>query len=344
MFPDRAASSIAHMRVARAVQPTSDKSPSGRQTVSETQTIRHLRMVPRRRPHAAEPSPHVWAVVPAGGDRDRRPPRHYIVGGTGRPGDLGLPGRRHVRLDRTLERAARMISPERMLAVMVRQDADGYGRALAHRPGVRALVQPAYRGSAAEIFLAVLKVAHEDPHATVVVLPPDQLVDHEARFMHAVWRAVRAVELRPDVPVVIGAHPRQPDPRYAWIEPGPPVEGLEALSIRTVQRFLDRPSPTEIAALFEGNGLLSTLVVIAKARTLLEMGRAHVPEVLETLEPVAGAFGGPEEALLTAAVYECMPHVSLAGDLLQRCDRLAVLAIPDVMWRECDRPALAAAS
>lgn len=128
-----------------------------------------------------------------------------------------------------------------MLAVLARDHSAYYDTELQDLPAVRRIRQPMYRGSAPEVFLPALRIAQEDPHATVVVLPSDQLVEGEARFMNYVGRAAQAVALRLELPVVMGAHPLSPDPACPWIEPGPPIEGLEAFAVRSVKRFLLRP-------------------------------------------------------------------------------------------------------
>jgi mannose-1-phosphate guanylyltransferase len=239
---------------------------------------------------------------------------------------------------RTVERAATLIPRRRIVTVTARPHLAfaASGGALSH---VQRVVQPAYRGSAAEIFLPVLKIARRDRHATVVIVPGDLVTDHEARLMSYVERAIAAVDLRPDVPVLLGAHPRTPDRGHGWIEPGPPVDGLERLAIRRITRFIERPSRAEIGALFEGNGLRSTRIVVAKAQTLIELGNRHVPDVLETLEPLEAAFGHPEESLLCDALYESMPRASVWRALLHGGE-VAVLAIPDLMGSRHAPPVL----
>lgn len=287
---------------------------------------------PRKEREPAVAMRHLWGIVIVGGD-DARVPGHYSAGRVRRlrPATAMPP---ETALVRTLERATRIMPAERLVAVVERADVARHAADLSAFADVRLIVQPTWRGSAAQIFLPTLRVHREDPHATIVVLPHDQMLAHDSRIMHYVERAVRAVEIRPDVPVVIGAPPRSPDPAQSWIEPGDPVEGLESFAIRSVERFIGRPSPREAASLYEGNGLLSTLVLIARAKTLVALGRTHLPDVLETLEPLEAVFGGPEEHLLCDAVYECMPVATITAGLLERTRQLAVLPIPSAVWGE----------
>jgi hypothetical protein len=110
------------------------------------------------------------------------------------------------------------------------------------------------------------------------------------------------------------------------------VDGLEAFGIHAVRRLVVHPSATE------RDGLLGTLAVVASARTLVALGRRHLPDVLECLEPLEDVVGDPEEALLRDAVWESMPRASLCRDLLARLDDLGVIAMPDAMTGEWVRP------
>jgi mannose-1-phosphate guanylyltransferase len=230
-----------------------------------------------------------------------------------------------------VERATRLIPSARLLTVLTREQAAR--DAGAAQPGLRRRLQPSSRGSAPEMFLAALSVVQEDAHGVVAALPADHLVGHGARLMQYVARAAAAAVLRPDLPVVIGAYPGSRDPEYAWVEPGEPVDGLEAFSVHAVRRFVTRPSQADRAC-----GMLGTIAVVVSARTLLALGRRHLPDVLECLEPLEDVVGDPEETLLCEAVWESMPRASLWGDLLARVDQLGVVALPDAMTGERARP------
>jgi mannose-1-phosphate guanylyltransferase len=232
------------------------------------------------------------------------------------------------RLHDTVARVSRLIEPARLFVVLDQVFSPYYATEFT---GAQTVVQPAYRGTGPALFLPVLKILRKDPHAIVVVLPGDQPATYEARFLSYVAKAAGAVGLRPQLPLVIGAPPSSPDTTASWIDPGAPIDGLEHLAVRAVRRFLPRPTTAEAAALWEGDGLVNTEVVVAHGRTLLELGARHLPDVLDTLEPLDAVFGAPEESLLIGAVYEAMPYASMAHALFAQSNHFAVLPLSDAL-------------
>jgi mannose-1-phosphate guanylyltransferase len=276
---------------------------------------------PLRPEYAASSLRHLWGVVLPGAERPRGLvlSRGHYTGRNHRPGELARP----------LERASRLIPPARLVTVLTREAVAGAGSVLAAVPGLQRCLQPASRGTAPELFLAAMNVLQQDPHAVVATLPADHLVEHGDRLMQYVARAAAAAAIRPDLPVLVGAYPGSRDPEYAWLEPGVPVEGLEAYGVRTVRRMVARPSHVERAP-----ELLGMLAVVTSARTLIALGRTHVPDVLECLEPLEDVVGRPEERLLCDAVWESMPRASLSRDLLAHVEGLGVVSMPEAMSGE----------
>lgn len=287
-----------------------------------------VRTFPRSQSHAvSRTGSGVWGIVVGGTETPAHASGPAAVRSPGRETRRRGADDAEARLRRTVERALRLIPARRLVAVLARDTAPTGVEALTGVPDLRCIVQPRHRGSAAEVFLPLLGIARQDPAATVVVLPSEHLGGRDGRFMLTVEKAVWAVGARPDLLVLVAAAARRLEPTYGWIEPGALVEGLEHLGVRTVQSFVHDRALDRCRA--GGGPLLGTLALVGRARTLLALGEQHLPEVLETLEPLEPALGGPEEGLLCEAVYECMPHASISRELLERGDPLAVVQVPD---------------
>jgi len=292
-------------------------------------------LIPRLDAERSAPPSHVWTIVLTG---DEPPVARRASRGRGCHASARWPvaPTADARAHGTLQRAARLAPTGQTVVVLTRRRAAAWESELAAVPGIQRVVQPVDRGRAAEVLLPLLKIAHLDPAATVIVLRDDQSIDHDARFFRYVTRAVWAVVLRPDLPIVIGAPPDTPV-ADGWIEPGALVEGLEDLGVRSVKSFVDEASPAERHRLFDADALTTTSTFVARARTLRALAARALPEVLEALEPLEEVFGRPEESLLCEAVYEGMPRAGLGP--LQRTPGLAVLALPDVVWRTPEQEA-----
>ena len=255
----------------------------------------------------ARAASNVWCVVLAGGVFRRDP----------------------TALERALDRATRLAPTHRVLAVVSRESAAQSGDVLGGGADVATIVQPVYRGSAAELFLPALLVARRDPDAVILALRADE--PHDGPVTPSLSRSIRALSRRPDLTVLVGARPRCSRLPDGFVEPGSPLPGLEDLSLRAVRRFVYEP-PRGFAA----RDMLAPAALAARARTLVALGRRYLPEVLETLEPLEDVADAAEATLLCEAVYECMPYASLSREFLERVPDLAVLPVPDTLSELAD--------
>ena len=249
------------------------------------------------------PSPPMWCFV--------------LAGTTSRRGPAAL--------RRALERAMRLAPAHRVVALVSRDSAGQCGDVLADTSAdIATIVQPSYRGSAAELFLPTLLVARRDPDALILALRADDTYD--GPVAPSLVRAVQAVSLRPDLTVLVGARPRTSRVPDGLVEPGAPLPGLEDLALLAVRRFV-----YEAPRGFHGGELLAPAALAARARALVTLGRRYLPDVLDTLEPLEDVADAPEATLLCEAVYECMPYASLSREFLERIPDLAVLPVPDAL-------------
>ena len=109
-------------------------------------------------------SNHLWGIVLAGRAAGRRG-RH--------PGRLVHPARaprppRHILFRQALDRAARLVPPERVLAVLAREHGLSHASVQSHLPGVRRVVQPAYNVAGDEVWFSVWSAKNQQSAVVVV--------------------------------------------------------------------------------------------------------------------------------------------------------------------------------
>ena len=223
---------------------------------------------------------------------------------------------------RTIGCASDLIPARQLIAV----SPSGARATTADGVDVHRVAQPAYRGSAAAVFLPLLMIARRDPAAVVAVFPGTGSVDYGAGFMTAVGHAASAIVRRRDLLLVMGAAAPFP-PHRGWIEPGQSIAGLEHLGVRAVRRFVRRSRHFPMLRRPGPDGIVNTGVVIADAHALLRLGRRRLPDVMEALERLDTAPGDTEEPLPSEAVYAGMPYADLSQVLNAADEAIGVLPV-----------------
>src|SRR5258708_26947425 len=163
------------------------------------------------------------------GSRVARPVWAFVLAGS-------APRRGPAALKRAVDRATRLAPTHRVVAIVSRDSARACAGVLAETPDIATIVQPAYRGSAAELFLPALLVARRDPDAVILALRADET--HDAPVAPCLARAIRAVDLRPDLTVLVGARPRPTRAPDGFVEPRSPRVGSEPLSLLASLRLV----------------------------------------------------------------------------------------------------------
>src|SRR5687767_10596923 len=144
---------------------------------------------------------HLWGIVIVGGPDDPRPSSHYSAGSVRRLRPESSLAARERALVRTLERATSLIPAERLITVLERTDVARHAADLAEFGEVRVVVQPAWRGNAAQVFLPALRILRVKPHPTNVVLPHEQMHYHATPIVHHPAHAAGAVQIPSHVPL-----------------------------------------------------------------------------------------------------------------------------------------------
>ena len=135
-----------------------------------------------------------WALILAGGDGARLRPLTRRIAGDNRPKQFCRLLGSETLLEQTLRRAARLISPARTLAVLVRDHERFYAPLLADAPSQRLVIQPDNRGTAPAILYGLLRLSAMAAEGTVAIFPSDHYISDDEAFAspstrQATWRA-----------------------------------------------------------------------------------------------------------------------------------------------------------
>jgi mannose-1-phosphate guanylyltransferase len=279
----------------------------------------------------------LWVVVLAGGEGVRLRPLTLRICGDDRPKQFApVLGSRSL-LDQTLDRVLPLAPPDRTVVVGMSRHASFLSR-LAERRGVRILLQPSDRGTAAGVLYPVHWIAHRSPGGIVAVFPSDHLVLEAERFVASVRDVAAWVRRDPRWIVLLGAPPTDPETEYGWIEPGEPL-GDPGDDIRRVSRFWEKPSSGQAQRCFEAGCLWNTFVFTGQVERLIEAGRDLLPALHERLLYLRPWAGTEHETWALQQAYALAPRASFSDQVLAAAPgMLAVRRLPPLTWCDLGTP------
>jgi len=277
-----------------------------------------------------------WGLILAGGEGVRLRSLTRAIAGRDCPKQFCAVLGVETLLERTRRRAALAIAPSRTLIALTRRHAPFFEPLLGGTPSGCALIQPEERGTAPAILYGLQRIALVAPTAAVAILPSDHYVGDDAVFMRHVAEAFDAVQVRPELVVLLGITPDRAETEYGWIESGEPVSGTHLLRVR---RFWEKPEPGLATALFERGCLWNSFVIVAALPALLALIRHAAPALDAAFATVLPALGTPTETVAVEDLYRVLPASSFTADVLAaRPADLAVLPVRGVQWSDWGHP------
>jgi mannose-1-phosphate guanylyltransferase len=290
---------------------------------------------PKRQPDPAMPPRNRWGIVLAGGDGVRLRELTEWAWGDHRPKQFCPILSQRTLLEEARHRAERSVPPEHILYSVTRAHEEYYLPSLADRLS-QTIAQPFNRGTAPAILSALIRIAHTDPNALVVVLPCDHYYSPESAFTATLESAFAIAEQRSHYVVLLGIEPKGPEVEYGWIEVGETIPGPSGLF--QVGAFREKPPLPQAEALLRAGSLWNTLVMVGRVSAFLDIGRATVPGLLQVLDSWEVTISGGESRI-PDAVYKRIASTDFSRQVLSAAtDRLLALRLADVQWSDLGDP------
>lgn len=267
---------------------------------------------------SSDASPHLWAVILAGGVGSR----FWPVSTPSRPKQLlPLASERPLVRD-TVDRIVPLVPAERLRILTGEALAGPILSALPELGPGNLLVEPRAAGTAPVLAWAAAEIERRDPDAVMISLHADHVIDPPEDFRALLARAAELAGAHRRL-FTLGATPVRPETGYGYIRRGaalpaddvsPGAPGYE------VARFVEKPDrATAEAYLASGEYLWNTGLFVWRAADLLdEMERVAPPE-LAALVPLVREEGGAAEFFRRA------PTISVDHAVLERSARVGVV-------------------
>lgn len=185
------------------------------------------------------------------------------------------------------------------------------------------LLEPVARNTAPAIALAALHLVARDPHATLLVLPADHLIDDEAAFRDAVARALALAN--DGWLVTFGIRPVYAETGYGYILRGPPLGDAGF----AVERFVEKPdAATAESYLADGGYSWNSGMFLFRAARYLEELALHAPQIAAAAaHAFATAHGDLDFIRIDADAFAASPSDSIDYAVMERTARAAVVPV-----------------
>lgn len=235
----------------------------------------------------SDPNPDHYALILAGGSGTR----FWPLSRNARPkqllnlfGDTTLLNQTIARLDGLVPRENILILTNALQEQAVREVAS-------ELPPENIFAEPAKRDTAPAVALGVALVAARNPHATMMVLPSDQLINDTAQYQ-SVMRDALTVASENEALVTVGIKPTWACPSFGYIERGAPAKlgGTLTHHPHEVERFREKPAP-DLAQTFldQGNFAWNAGMFIWSVHTVTSELARHAPELADFISDIRQA-------------------------------------------------------
>lgn len=242
-------------------------------------------------------------------------------------------------LEQTFHRAEKMIPSDRLFTVVSRDPLahSEVRRQLAGRPKGTVVLQPENKETGPGLLLPLMHAYKQHPDAVVVIFPSDHFIIEEDLFMGHVELACRQVERDPSRVVLLGVEPEGPELEYGYILP---IERQQAeVPAHPVSHSIEKPHPSAAREMIGKGGVWNTMVMVFKAKTLIDLVRRAAPKLHHAFHRIWQAIGTAKEASVIKEVYRKIESINFSKELLeifpsQAPSSLWVLPVRGVSWSD----------
>lgn len=257
-------------------------------------------------PRSSEPNR--YAVILAGGIGSR----FWPASTPARPKQLLPLGSENSLISDTVERARRLVDPERVRILTGAGLVAPFRRAVPDLGDESFLLEPVARSTGPALVWAASVIERTDPGAVMISLHSDHVIDPFEEFADTIGRACSAAVARHSL-VCLGIEPTRPETGYGYIEVG------DALGedVYSVTRFHEKPD-LETARRYAASAeyLWNSGIFVWRARDLLDEAERCATELRPALPLLGSGSADP--------FFDAVQPVSVDVGILERSNRVEV--------------------
>lgn len=133
--------------------------------------------------------------------------------------------------------------------------------------------------------------------------------------------------------------PDGPESEYGYILPVERQQAEVSIPAHPVSHFIEKPHPSAARELIGKGGVWNTMVMVFKAKTLIDLVRRAAPKLHQAFHRIWQAIGTAKEASVIKGVYQKIESINFSKELLeifpsQDPSSLWVLPVRGVSWSD----------
>ena len=242
-------------------------------------------------------------------------------------------------LQRTLRCALKAVSADHLYVVTHRRQVDAVrmqAHAVVSLPADHLIAEPEAKNTAAAIGLAAVRLSRRDPHAVMMAMPADHVIQKTAQWTKAVKTAMRLASK--GWLVTLGVKPLKPETGYGYIKAGTRCQMLDAggkMKAYEVEKFVEKPDrATAQRYLRSGRYFWNSGIFIWKASSILQAIAKFQPKLYKGLVAMKTSLGTSEEAIAIKKAYDELEAVSIDYGVLERLRKGLAVVPTDMGWSD----------
>ena len=241
-------------------------------------------------------------------------------------------------LEQTRKRVSLCVAPKRTFFVLNGRHQDFFSPLLTEVPKENLVIQPQNRGTAPAILYALFRLAERAPGASVLLMPSDHHVGHEAALKKYIDLAFIEVEFRPETIVLLGVSPESAESGYGWIEPSR-VRDTRRGAAFPVRRFWEKPSHETACELMLTGCLWNTFMIVGQVQALLGLFIFALPELYASFSKIRPVLGTVFEQEVVERLFHSLRPTDFSRQVLQTAtSSLSVLPVTNAQWSDLGEP------
>ena len=197
--------------------------------------------------------------------------------------------------------------------------------------GLKVLLEPAARNTAAAIGLAAVTISEHDPKGVMAVFSSDHLIEGEGEFKETIREAEALA--KDGYLVALGIRPTRAETGFGYIHAmGRPV-GKAGRGL-PIAEYIEKPDRVKAQALLNGNEFYWNCgIFLWRVDVFLSEMKIHLPDHYATLLMIRGSTGNETRNKKALAAYRRLPPVSIDYGMMEKT-RKGVMVPASFRWND----------